>query len=336
MLWASGLSVKASAEAYGIAYDSVYNLLIVSAPFVPLANFETFTALSSTRANLNGVPALPDTDFGGGPVDAEISVVAASLFPGVPPANNSFTAIGRGGNYAYGDAQVSQTALTQANLFAPVVFTGQNTQAWNIAEANIAENGNASARGSNGSNTGFRIEVTIDEPARFTFQFNSDPYMAVLLSADAAGTVNANIDTTFSITGAGGPIFEWSPSGSLTAIGGTVALSPFDLNGSIDVGTLGASAEFDPCDNGAPDGTANRACSAGENQFRATSDLLPPGTYTISLNMAEDVDMITAVQDDTTTKAVPVWPGIWLWLTGLLLCAVVGLRQQVRRSLRVA
>ena len=120
-----GLSFRAEAEAYGIASENIHNLLIISAPFVPLDNFRSFTTLSSSRATLDGVPTLPGTDSGGGPVDAPITIATGSVFPGSAPAENAFSAIGTGGNYSYADAQVPQTALSQASLFDPVVFTGQ-------------------------------------------------------------------------------------------------------------------------------------------------------------------------------------------------------------------
>ena len=211
-----------------------------------------------------------------------------------------------------------------------------------MAEANIAASGAADARASDGSVTGFSIEVVIDDPAAFTFQFNADPYMEVFLSPDAAGTVNANLDVTFSITGAGGAVFEWSPSGTLTALGGTVELSPFDLNDSIDVGTSGASAIFNPCDNGPPDGSTDRGCNTGGNLFRATTDILPAGTYTISLNMGEDVDMFTDVieppgpEDPPEPEEVPTLPGLWLWMTALVLGAAAGLRRRSGRASKLS
>ena len=318
MAAAGGFSANANAAAYGISYDNIFDLNILSAPFVPLDKFESFTALSTTGATLNGVPTLPGSDTGGGPVDADITIGTGSVFPGAAPTNNSFTAIGPGGNYAYGDAQVASTALTQASLFDPVVPTFESTQAWNIAEAYIAADGTADASGANGSITGFTTVVQIDDPTAFSFEFKADPYMEVWLSDDAAGAVNANLDVTFSITGSGGTVFTWSPDGSGAgvaggSIGGTITSNPFDLNGSIDVGTAGDSAIFDPCGNGAPTGVVDRGC-AGSNVFSAVTNLLGPGSYTISLNMAEDVDMITAV------RPAPA-PGV-LALFGLALAAL--------------
>lgn len=312
---ASVLSGNASAGAYGVSYDNVYNLAISSSPFVPLAAFQTFSALSSTGATLNGVPTLPGSDTGGGPVDAGITIGTGSVFPGAAPTNNSFTAIGPGGNYAYGDAQVRSTSLTQTTLADPVVFGGGPTQAWNIAEAYIANTGTADASGSNGSITGFTTTLDIVDPTAFTFQFNADPYMEVFLADGTIGTVNANLDVTFSITQDGvGEVFTWSPGGSGTATGGTVELEPFNLNGSIDVGTPDAHAVFDPCGNGAPTGVIDRGCAQGTNLFRAVSNILGAGSYTISLNMAEDVDM------NVFTAPVPA-PGV-LALFGLALAAL--------------
>ncbi len=323
---AGGLSSNANASAYAISYDNVFNLSVLSAPFVPLSDFNSFTATSSVGANLNGLndPGQPaNSDITGGPVDAVVTYGLGSVFPGAAPGNNAMTAVGQGGNYAYGDAQVSSTALTQADFFSPVVATGNLTQAWNIAEGYIANDGFADASGLNGSVTGFNTTITLQEATSFSFTFNADPYMYVEISPDAAGTSNANLDVTFTITSGGTTVFDWAPDGVLGSgiTGGVETADPFNLNGSIEVGNPGESAVFDPCGNGAPTGVVDRGC-AGSNLFSASTFLLQPGIYTISLDMVENIDILTQAR-----PPVPA-PGI-LALFGL---ALAGLGVSRRRA----
>lgn len=321
---AAGVSGNANASAYAISYDNIFNLAVLSSPFVPLTDFVSFSANSSVGGNLDGVndPGQPaNSNSAGGPVDAIVTYGAGSVFPGGAPANNAMTAQGQGGNYAYGDAQVGSTSLQQASLLDPVELTGTLTQAWNIAEGYVASTGTADASGLNGSVTGFNSTINLQEATAFTFSFEADPYMYVELSPDAVGTANANLDVTFTITSGGTTVFEWTPDGAVGGItNGIESDDPFDLNGSIEVGNPGESAEFDPCGNGAPTGVIDRGCT-GDNFFSATTGLLAPGRYTISLDMVENVDIRTA------STAVPA-PGI-LALFGL---ALAGLGISRRRA----
>ena len=331
MAGAMGMSTNASAAAYAISYDNVFNLAVLSSPFVPLSDFQTFTATTSVGANLNGVSNSsgnpPNSMGAGGPVDAAITWGEGSVFTGGNPVNNAFTAKGMSGNYSYGDAQISATSLRQDSIGAPVVLGDGTTQAWNIAEGYIAGNGTADAAGLNGSVTGFNSDLNLQEATAFTFSFNADPYMEVLMSADAlGGSANANLDVTFTITqiinGQGTTVFEWTPDGVVGSgiVNGVEAADAFNLNGSIEVTAPGDTAVFDPCGNGTPDGNIARGCANGSNFFSATTGLLAAGRYNISIDMVENIDIRTAVP-------VPQ-PGI-LALFGL---ALAGLGASRRRK----
>jgi len=327
----SGLSSNANATAYAISYDNIFNLAVTStAPdgsggpfYVPLSDFNSFTAVSSTSAFLNSVPGLPSTDIAGGPVDAQVTNGAGSVYgDGSSPLNNAMTAEGQDGNYSYGDAQVSQTSLSQAAPGGPVTATGTLTQAWNIAEGFIGSDGTASSAGNNTSTTGFNTTITLQDSAVFNFNFNADPYMYVEMGAGSTGTVNANLDVTFSITSqaTGGPVFTWSPNGQVgTGIfGGTEFADGADLNGSIQASSPGQTATFDPNGNGAPDGTINPSAFS---TFSARTFTLTPGVYTLSLNMNENIDI--------RTSAAPA-PGV-LGLFGLGLAALGFSRRRSRK-----
>ena len=257
LAFAGGVSSNANAGAYAIAYNNIFNLAVSSSPFVPLEDFQIFTATSSVGANVNGNIDLgnpPNSDQAGGPVDAIIAYGNGSVFPGAAPTNNSFTAVGQGGQYSYGDAQVSQTSIKQDNFLAPVVIGDSLTsQAWNIAEGYVGNDGvnTADSFGLNGSVTGFNTLLNLQEETQFTFQFQADPYGMVEVGNDVVGgSVNANLDVTFTIT-SGGPsgatVFDWAPDGGVGGIsGGTEILDPFSLNGSIEGTFPGDMAEYDP------------------------------------------------------------------------------------------
>jgi hypothetical protein len=327
---ASGLSTNASASAYAIAYNNVFNLAIFSTPlFVPLSDFSTFSATSAAGANLDGSPDLgnlPNSDSAGGAVDATAAYGAGSVFPVAAPTNNAMTAQGSGGgNYAYADAQVSQTALTQ-EFGGDVSVSGELTQAWSIAEAYIAADGSADSSAINGSEVGFNSSISLEEATRFSFSFQADPYQSVALNAHAArgSAANANIDLTFSITSGGQNVFEWSPNGAPDGIvGGDEINDPFNLNGSVEVSSANDSAIFDPCGSGVPSGSIEGTCN-GDNTFSARTDLLQPGIYTISLDMLQNIGISTRV-----ATVVPA-PGV-LAMFGLAL-AGLGLTRRRRMS----
>lgn len=320
---AMGLSSNANASAYAISYDNVFGLNVTSTdangnggPFyVPLGAFTDFTATTSVTATQGdlGDPSLGDPanpangQSFGGPVDANVAAGNGWVIPGGLPANNAMTAQGMVGNYSYADAQVSATSLSQPIPGGAVTATGDLTQAWNIAEGFIGADGSAQAAGLNSSETGVTTTFTLGADAIFNFDFMADPYMMVAMSADAlGGSANANLDVTFTITSGGQTVFEWAPDGAAGGIsGGTENLDPFDLNGSIEVTSPGDTAVFDPNGNGAPDGTIN---PASFGTFSASTFVLAAGTYTLSIDMIENINILTAA-------AVPQ-PGI-LALFGL-------------------
>lgn len=297
---ALGISANAHASAYAQSYDNLFDLDITSSPFVPLSDFTDFTATSATAAQLNGTsdPANPaNSDIGGGPVDSDPAFGLGSDFGAAAPiVNNDMDPVGQQGNYGWADAQVSSTALLQATIGGPVTGSGNLTQAWNIAEGYIAGDGDANASGLNSSETGFNTTLTLQQATSFTFDFKADPYMMVAMSADAlGGTANANLDVTFTITSGGVTVFEWAPDGVVTdgvILGGTETLDPYNLNGSIEVTAPGNSATYDPTGD-ASQGNINPGLFGTYSAFTA---LLQPGVYTISLDMLENINVRTAVE----------------------------------------
>jgi len=248
-------------------------------------------------ADLNGSPDPanpPNSRSIGGPVAAQPAFGLGSVFPVAPPANNDMSAVGMGGNFSRADAQVGSTALIQPLPGGDIGFTGNLTQAWNVAESYIAADGFSAALSRNSSVTGFDSDFTLKQPAILHFAFEADPYMAVSLSSDAAaGSVNANLEVLFTVTnGAGATVFNWSPDGKADGIfNGVEHLDEENLNGSVEVTSVGASAVYDPTG----DNSVGTLVPGATASYSAETAVLPPGVYTLSLDMVENIN-VTAVE----------------------------------------
>lgn len=303
---AIGSSQQAQAQgAYAAAYNNIYQLNITSTdenglngPFYLLPpDFTTFTVVSSNLATLGGVsdPANPsNSDIAGGPVDALPAYGLGSVFPGAPPANNDLTLVGLAGNYSRSGAQVSSTAITQATFLDPIVPTGQPTQAWGVAEAYIASDGFAAASSLNGSTTGINTTIRLMAPAIINIDFQAQPFAYVLVDAGAAaGSTNAVVDTTFTITSGGTTVFDWQPDG-LIAPGGVIpggieTRDDLNLNTSVEVTAPGDTAFSNP---GALFEIGNISPTAATGTFSARTNVLPAGIYTLSLDILQSVTVL--------------------------------------------
>lgn len=319
-----GLASNASASAYGVAYNNIFNLFVSSTDdngaggpfFVGLDDFDSFNATASSAATRGafGGSGSGDANSGnaGGAVDAAISYGTGSSFVGLGPTNNGMTVQGQNGDYSYGDAEIGQTAIEQASAGAPITATGDLTQAWGIAEGFVPASGLATANTVNSSETGFDTSFTVDSDAIFSFAFDADPYLEVALSGDAiGGSANAAIELTFTITdnSTGFPVFIWSPDGEAGGIfNGTETLDELNLNNSRDVTVGGASAIFDGNGNGAPSGDRAPGSFAS---FAAQTMVLAPGSYSLSL------DLVTLINITSDVPAPGVLALMGLGLAGL-------------------
>ncbi len=339
---AGGLSTNANAAAYAIGYNNVFELSIISNPLLLPDAFSSFRTTSTSAANLNGSgPSQSATGGiggilpGGGPADVGVATGPGSVFPGAAPGNNSMTQIGQGAGafYSYADSEIGSTALLQVDPFNdPVSFTGNNTQAWGIAEAFVdAAAGTADSIAGNSSDTGFAATIEVGQGGtQFSFSFQADPYLfAEITNTSDVGGALAALSVSFTISDATGQVFTWSPDGmneGAAGVGGSVGgmetADPFSLNTNVPASNVGDQVEYDPCGNGAPTGVINRGCANGSNVFSAQTGILGPGTYTISLNMTENVNV--------SSLAAPVpAPGV-IALFGL---GLLGLGMSRRRSI---
>ncbi|MFT4517927.1 MAG: hypothetical protein ACI9JM_000304 [Halioglobus sp.] len=312
---AIGASSQALASSYAVSYNHILNLLVTSTDengengplFIPLAAFTDFATLSSANAQVQGSgdPAhTANAAAGGGPVDALPAYGLNSIFPGADPANNNLVPLAQAGNYSRADSQVVSTSLNQLFPGLPVVLTGDTIRAWGVADAFISVDGFANALSLNGAESGFNTQVVLTQPAILSFNFQADPYMEVEMgAASIGGSANANLEVTFSITSQGTNFFNWSPDGSPGGISnGTEVLDEENLNGSIEVTAPGAKVKYDPTN----DSSSGTAAPGAVSSYSARSNVLPPGIYTLALDMSQNVNVRTSL-DTRAALGDRVW-----------------------------
>jgi len=259
----------AHANAYAMSYDSISNgFIFVNDP--TLLSFAAPQSTSAANASLNGIGV---STGGAGVLDAPVANGTGNT---VNQVNNAFSVLGQTGTYSWGDAQIvsEQSANTLLN-------------ARNMAETNIASGGFSAAGGNNGSGTLLTVLVTVTQAGFIGIQFDADPAMFVLLSADALSGSQARADLRATATlsvldvqglNAGDTVFSWAPNGTVGAItGGTELADACNLNLSL-IQTVPGSQSYDP------------TCAAtGGPEFSAVSNILQPGLYELDLAMAENV-----------------------------------------------
>ena len=167
--------------------------------------------------------------------------------------NNSFTAHGAGGDYAYGDALIASSNVL-----------GGLGSASSIGEISAGAAGFAS--GSNSMVAFF--SVLSGTTGTVAFSFKALPYMQV-----TPGVGNAVSAMSITISGASGQVFSWTPDGSVgTGItGGAETLDALNLN-------LGIG----------PGGTYNPTIGS----FAAQTNSLANGSYTLNISMTNQVSAV--------------------------------------------
>lgn len=202
-LMAAGISGLAQAGVYAVSYDTISNF---SLGFTGGAgNLSAFTFSTDVAAQGN----LSDAHYG--TTDAAAACVGGfcSAF------NNSFSAHGSGGDYAYGDALIG-------NL---------NVLAGSGSASSIGEVAAGSAGFASGSNS-MVANFQVSSPGTVAFSFNALPYMQVLGSGNAFSTL------TIAITGATGQVFSWAPDGAVGSgiSGGVESTDTLNLNFGVGPG----------------------------------------------------------------------------------------------------
>jgi len=188
-----GVAGNAHANAYAVAIDDVTNFAMTltgDASVNPLIGLNTVSEASATH---NGVgPATSDS----------IDTLQATASVGPFPGQNDFTQQGRVGDYARGDALISNVDVLNGN-----------GSAINIAESFDQDGGLGTGFGANTLTS----EIIVGpNGGTVAFSFDATPYMEVEVTADqvggnATGVLAFNIsleDQNGNIT-----VFDWNPDG---------------------------------------------------------------------------------------------------------------------------
>lgn len=239
-LMLAGTSV-AQASTYAVSYDTISNF---SLGFTGGAgNLSAFTF--STDVAAQGV--LFDANFG--TTDAAAACVGAFC----AAFNNSFSAHGASGDYAYGDALIGNGNV--------LVGTGS---ASSIGE--IAAGPAGFASGSNSMVASFQVLAT---PGTVSFAFNAQPYMQALGAGNAFSTMTIAISNFAT----GQQVFSWAPNGVVNSgiSGGTETADSQNLNFGI-----GSGITYNPI----------------TGSFAAATNSLGTGVYTLNISMSNQVSAV--------------------------------------------
>jgi len=220
-----------------------------------------FTGLSGP---FNGFTFSTDVAANAGGAQANVGLMDA------PPAcvgtacvgyNNAFTSHGAAGDYAYGDAQIAD-----ANVM------GGTGSASSIGEIS-AVTAFGTASGSNSMTAFFTLGAG---GGTASFSFNAAPYLSI--AAGSTATASSSMSITILNQANSQQVFSWTPNGNIGTgiVGGSEAFDAFNLN----TGT-----------------TPGLTYNPGTGFYQATTNSLAAGTYSVSINMGNQV---TAVPEADT------------------------------------
>ncbi|MDC8756180.1 EDSAP-1 family PEP-CTERM protein [Janthinobacterium fluminis] len=266
---------NAQASAYAMSFNDVTNLVIT-----PTAGI-TFPPGNSTN-NSNAVACLPNgncvNNGGAGFINAPFAQVGAA-----PYADNSYRAANR-------EANGNSFALADASIDSRQFIGDPFTRARNMAEGLLLETNTANITAGNSSATLLISTFVSNGNGTINFSFDAFPFIRAYLVAAAAGSqaegilaLNFNIVGSPGNTAPGstGLVFNWAPDGIAGGIlGGSESGDPYTMNISVTAmpGNPGPLV-YDPS------GCAPGGC------FRATTNPLAAGTYTLNLSMRETVNL---------------------------------------------
>lgn len=232
----------AQAVTYAVSHTSVSNFgMTFVNPAMGVLNGFTFSTDVAAQGN-NSVANIGTTD-----------AAAACLGADCTNWNNSFTAHGPGGgNFAYGDAQISNAGISSGSGAAS-----------SIGEIAAGQAGFAS-----GSNSMIGTLI-INSPGSIALSFNALPYLAI-----TPGIATSFASFTITLTNnLGAQVFSWAPDGSVgTGIsGGTESQDGVNLNLGITPGV---------------------AYNPGSGSFAAQTGALTAGLYSLNISMTNQVSAV--------------------------------------------
>jgi hypothetical protein len=242
----SGTSGLAQAVSYSVSTNTISNFgLTFSGGAGGLMPFTFSTNVAAQGAG-------SDANFG--TTDANAACVGAFC----TAFNNSFTAHGASGDYAYGDALISSA----------------NVQGGVGSASSIGEISAPSQSGfANGANS-MTAFFTVTAPGAVAFSFSALPYMQLVDSGTAFGSMSITISQGATT------VFSWAPNGvSGPGIsGGTESADGVNLN----LG-LGPNSTYNP----------------GPGSFAAMTGSLGAGQYTLNISMSNQVSALPVPEADT-------------------------------------
>lgn len=232
----------AQAVTYAVSHTSVSNFgMSFVNPATGVLNGFTFS--TDVAAHGNGSVG----NYGG--TDA----AAACLGADCATWNNSFTAHGPGGgDFAYGDAKISNSGISSGSG----------------AAASIGEIAAGQAGFASGSNSMIGTLV-INSPGAVAFSFNAIPYLSI-----TPGIATSFASFTITLTNSlGAQVFSWAPDGSLGSgiSGGTESQDGVNLNLGITPGVT-----YNP----------------GSGSFAAQTGSLASGFYSLNISMTNQVSAV--------------------------------------------
>jgi hypothetical protein len=280
LVLALGFASDASADVAAVSINRITNLNIT-----PSTGFSLTSAVFKVdaTADLGSVPGTAggSLTFNGG--TAPFNIAQAYQGTGPAPAENFFAEHGAGGaNYARADAAILSSEI---NPGQPPTFTGNLTDARNVAESYLVSNDTGFGSAGNQSLTTLAFTATAGSTVQF--DFNADPFLRARVDAGSAFASDASAEITVNFTiknSAGAVVFNWAPGTAAVGGDGVSDLNPFSLNLTLtrDQDNLG-NTTFNP----------------GTGAFRARTAALAAGTYTVDLSMRE------VVRTQLTTARVP-------------------------------
>lgn len=282
MLGSFGAASNAQAYAYAVAYNEVTNLVISDNGNI---------SGSASVSNSSATACLPNgscvTTGGAGILNAAPALMGGPLVPAYV-ADSYLTPSTHEGNAA-------SFSLADASIDSVQTTPGTFIRARSMAEGKLVQTNSANANAGNSSVS--LLTSTFDvgsSGGQITFTFDAAPYLRAFLSpgtvpvslAQALVAVNFNIvgDQANNVPASRGTVFNWAPDGVGGGVGGTPITGglefadAFSLNTSISA-LPGAANPPDYNPLTCPIGSVATGC------FRATTNVLRRGTYTLNLGM---------------------------------------------------
>lgn len=283
MLGSFGAATNAQAYAYAVAYDQVTNLVISNNGSI---------AGSASVNNSTATACLPNgtciTTGGAGILNAAPAQIGVMVPAYVPDSYITPTTH---------EANATSFSLADASIDTLQTTPGTFISARGMAEGKLVETNSANANAGNSSVSLITSTFVVGAGGgQITFSFDAAPYLRAFLSPGTipVSLAQALVAVNFNIVGSAsnanpasrGLVFNWAPDGVGGGVGGTAITGglefadAFSLNTSISA-LPGAANPPDYNPLSCPVGSIATGC------FRATTNVLLAGTYTLNLGMEE-------------------------------------------------